>query len=687
MSRRLPQPRPKAVEPEPIQPREPVENPPPARIRPLFLTLIVGLMLAAHVGLANLSLRTENPTVDEVNHLPAGLTYLQTGKFKVYHQNPPLFKLIAALPVLWSGVETGPLYESATWKSYAPAPAYFGHEFMKLNAPAYLELFTTARSVMPLFSVIGGVVVFLWSRRLWGDRGGLLSLALWCLCPNVLAHGRLVTSDVAAASIGAGATYAFWRYLHGPSWWRAALAGLLLGVAQLTKFSLLLLYGIWPLLWLIHESAMFSGQDRLKRLMSAAGQGAAMVALSILVIDLGYGFEGVGRKLGTFDFASRSFLTREGVTARQEENRVLSISWQHRVNRFRGTWLGSLPSPLPSEYLLGFDEQKIDADGLPISWFKPWADPDEAEGYPVYLDGELRRHGWRDYYLRAFLYKTPEGTLFLIALSWIVPLMGRRCRASGSDEAAIYLPPTCFFLAMTFLTDINLGIRYVLPVVPYIFIGCGRLLPWIEAASGRIRITRFLVVAFSLVCTMSALTIHPHYLAYFNKVSGGPDRTPPRLIDSNLDWGQDLVGLRRWLAQNDVKEPIGLAYFGQIPPNLFALRGEGFPWFLPTESPGTFKSSTARDPGVLIGPAKDLRPGLYAISASLVAGLPWRVYDPAMRIWGAAWEADEHAFGYFRQWKPIARIGHSILIYRVTQEQADRFNFQWKSARTSPPPR
>ena len=648
----------------------------PATLRPRTLGLAVSAILGFHLVLAIYSLRLENPTIDEVNHLPAGISYWQTGKFKLYHHNPPLFKLVAALPVMLAGAEMRPLYDSPSWRVYSIAPSFFGHGFMALNPSRYFELFTLARMVMPLFSILGGLVVFFWSRKLWGDFGGLFSLLLWCLCPNILAHSRLLTSDVPSASIGVAATFAFWRYVHDPKWSKAAIAGVVLGLAQLTKFSLLLLYAILPMIWFAREASSFQAKAAVERWLRAAGQGIFIVAISVLVIDAGYGFEGVGKRLGSFDFASRSFLTRKGVTDRRCNNEILNLSWKHRVNAFRGTWLGSMPSPLPSEYLLGFDEQKIEADAIPVSWLNPNAPEDQVTGYPVYLDGILRRFGWRDYYLRAILYKTPEGTLFLFGLAAVVGLSSRRYRKSLPDEAAILNPPLIVFLAMTFFTDINLGIRYVLPIFPYIFIACGRIMPWMLDQTGRSKIAARALVGGAIAASAIALLANfPHPIAYFNWASGGSDRVPPRLIDSNLDWGQDLVGLRRWIHDHhEEANPIGLAYFGQISPNLFELRGEGFAWFLPPAKPGTILRSTTNNPERLKGTAKRLTPGLYAVSASLVQGLPWRVYDPSTDAWGAAWQAEEHAFGYFRGLTPIDRIGHSILVYRVTAEQADRIN-------------
>ena len=211
---------------------------------------MVGL-LTLHYVLAASSLLAENPTVDEVVHMPAGITYWQKKTFRLYHHNPPLVKLVAALPVVWANPIMTPAYAQASWRSPDPSPSTFAHTFAFLNADRYFELFRLARLPMPLFSIVGGLAVFAWSRRLYGAPGGLLSLALWVFCPNVLAHARLVTSDVGATALGVAATYVFWRYMLQPSWRWAIAAGVMLGLAQLTKFTMLLLYAVWPFLWLV----------------------------------------------------------------------------------------------------------------------------------------------------------------------------------------------------------------------------------------------------------------------------------------------------------------------------------------------------------------------------------------------------------------------------------------------------
>ena len=151
---------------------------------------------------------------------------------------------------------------------------------------------------------------------------------------------------------------------------------------------------------------------------------------------------------------------------------------------------------------------------------------------------------------------------------------------------------------------------------------------------------------------------------------------PARLIDSNLDWGQDLVALQKWCKKTIPGQPIGLAYFGQINPSIFTLRGDSFDWFLPPVRPGTMQADGGNSrTRSLIGPAKRLTPGYYAVSATLLYGLPWRLYDPADPESPGAWHrpgtpglesaSNIDAFWYFRQFEPIKKIGHSIYVYHL----------------------
>jgi hypothetical protein len=357
--------------------------------------------------------------------------------------------------------------------------------------------------------------------------------------------------------------------------------------------------------------------------------------------------------------------------------------------------LGRIRVPLPEHYLLGFDEQKIETEGVPLRYFAaarkakntgngavvdmerrtPQTDRDAKGAYSVYLNGEMRTTGWGTYYLQALLYKVPEGTWLLVASSLAVLFASHHSRLAWFDELAPWAMPVVILLTMSLLTDINLGLRYVLAILPYVFISTGKVVPWCSSLGKPWRWVAGGFIGGSLGLTIAASAwIHPSYLAYFNWASGGPDRIPPRLIDSNLDWGQDLVALQRWWRDNIPDQPIGLAYFGQINPSIFAMRGEPFRWFLPPARAGTISRMPGASDPRLEGPAPKLTPGYYAVSATLLYGLPWRLYDPmdpriVPAAWAPVWNAHGfHAYGYFRRFTPIKRIGHSFYVYRLTQE-------------------
>lgn len=169
------------------------------------------------------------------------------GRFDVYVVNPPVTRLVAALPVLAAGYEMN-------WDGFVTGPGArpefaLGEAFVAANGEASIRLMTLARRACIPFSLAGGLFCFLWARELYGAPAGLAALALWCTDPNILAHAELVTPDAAAAAFGLGAAYAFWRWLRQPTDARAVVAGLALGSALLSKMTWLFLFGLWPLLW------------------------------------------------------------------------------------------------------------------------------------------------------------------------------------------------------------------------------------------------------------------------------------------------------------------------------------------------------------------------------------------------------------------------------------------------------
>jgi dolichyl-phosphate-mannose--protein O-mannosyl transferase len=164
--------------------------------------------------------------------------------------NPPLGRMAAALPVLAIGCETdwSRFYEGPGSRAEFP----LGENFIKANGQASIPLFFYARWACITFNLIGAYFAYRWAKELYNcTAAGFVTLILYVFEPNLLAHGELITPDGACTAFGILAGYTFWRWLKQPTWMSAIIAGLALGVAELTKMSWLILFGLWPLLWLV----------------------------------------------------------------------------------------------------------------------------------------------------------------------------------------------------------------------------------------------------------------------------------------------------------------------------------------------------------------------------------------------------------------------------------------------------
>ena len=604
------------------------------------IRVVVLLLLTMHAALLAYSATRHSPTLNEPGHLLAGLANWRFGRFELYRVNPPLVKMIAAVPVMAVGYE-------ANWHNYDDSPGArpifsMGPDFMVANQERSLWLCTLARWACIPISVAGGLFCFLWSREFWNSQAaGVVSLTLWCFDPNILAHGELITPDCAAASFGLGATWLFWRWLRQPSWDRAIFAGVLLGIAQLSKMTWIILFGLWPTLWILW--CVLSNR-RLKTAFRCCRQQAVQFVVILLIglylLNLGYGFDETGTRLKDFTFVSNVLTGAE--TSGQTGN------------RFADTWLGELPVPVPKQYLLGMDVQRRDF---------------EDYGQKSFLNGEWKEGGWWYYYLFGMAYKTPHGTQALVLAAALLLTVGwfrsRRncvaktnvkagqtvtCDASASDEFRPLIPGTkvrrrdlmillapavVVFALVSSHREFNHHLRYVLPVFGFVFVLAGVLgrvfhrsessFAWDRArwASG---LAGCGIAAGILFTIVSVLSVYPHQIAYFNELSGGPVNGYQRMAHSNVDWGQDLLLVREWMQQHRIaRDDVHFVSYYQYP--------------------------AAR----IIGPDK-MTPSTSAryqiVSANRVTDetLPW-----AERL----------------KQEPIQRIGYSLWVFPVWRQQPD----------------
>jgi hypothetical protein len=275
-------------------------------------------------------------------------------------------------------------------------------------------------------------------------------------------------------------------------------------------------------------------------------------------------------------------------------------------------------------------------EGLSTWWHGLWLQRiHQQQGSAAFLWGHYSDSGCWFYFPVAFVIKTPLGSLFLVAAALVLFRKGKRF--AGRDVVFLLLPVVLYFAAFAFVR-VNIGVRYVLPVYPLVLVAASRLATvrfsraWLAPA----------LVGIPLILTaVSALRVTPHQLAYFNELVGGPTRGHLYLSDSNVDWGQDLNGLRRFMEHEGVSA-VYLSYFGTAPPAAYGIRAQSLPGC------GLSASGEEQDPP----PVARLPRQLLAISVVNLQGV--FLADKTMY----AWLRDERT--------PVARIGYSIFVYDLT---------------------
>lgn len=638
-------------------------RPPSSETRPRWLDwLLLAALMLGHFAVVVDVARRKSPTVDEVAHLPAGLSYLEKHTFKIYRLSPPLGRLV---PALAARSVAPALYYGKQW-NLDPAN-HWQFAFMWLltctdepaKSHAWLTAFTHARIAVAVWSALTIPLLFIWGFRWFGRGGGWIASLLWAMSPNIIAHASMVTTDIAAASTTLLACFAFSLWLERPSFARMFGAGIALAAAQLVKFSALWLFGFFPLWWL-KKGDKYNFRNLV-----------AIYLTCLFFMNAGYLFEGTGASMGKFPFVSE-MLTRPRVATDgppdEGANRTFNDMYLRRVNRFRGSLFDWFPCPLPYHYVAGFDEQKFEADGK----------------YQMYLNGDLRhggepgkRVGWWYFYLFALAVKEPIGTWLLVAVGSVLAFA--RCPEWKTKTIPLVLLTLIPLATISFLTDICIGVRYVLPIYPFAFLLAGAIA---LAKSKWLRIGLPLVVlAWN---AWAIFSIHPHELAYFNETVGGPTCGRLHLIDSNLDWGQDLRSLSRWLDRHpDWKHDVRIAYMGTTPPEFEGVGDYRLaprdPRFVPEERRLPAEKA---DPLHNMGP----QPGKFAVSVNFEGGmqfhqpLPIAMMREVMSAGGQAmlpgtqmFLNPRHAYSYFQRFEPRfdREIGYSILLFEITPEQAN----------------
>ncbi|MBA3315379.1 MAG: glycosyltransferase family 39 protein [Planctomycetaceae bacterium] len=526
------------------------------RVRTSF---IVAVLLVLQGGLLAHRAFIDSPTRNEPGHLVAGLSHWKFQRFDLYRVNPPLYRLIAAIPVLavdheedWSGFYDAP----------GSRPVFgIGNSFVEANSDQVSFLFGIARVALIPFATLGGLAAYWWARDLFGPpSAGLVAVLMWTFDPWILGHGGLVTPDVPAASCGILAGYLYWRWLRNRSFRDATLSGIALALAISCKYTMLLLIPVWVLAGICcsiccahraTEDSQFGAAchdrtspqpvvDGVPSSTSTLAQLCWQMLLALYFINCFHGFSETGRALGEFEFVS--------MTLRGSQDDGLQSG-----NRFRSALLESIPVPVPAVTLEGIDIQTRDFEN-----------PDRKS----YLCGRWQERGWASYYLWGLAVKSPHGTQILVLLSLLVVACrglsafgafichasndpGPENRRSEKEDqqarrfgvALLIALVLTIFGVVSLQTSFSRHVRYVLPAWTLLLVLTGAVGYAIECSRSRSRpMRRRCLVATVIGCAswnaVSVLATHPNELGYFNEAAGGQSGGFRYLGHSSLDWGQ-----------------------------------------------------------------------------------------------------------------------------------------------------
>ncbi|MDO8601403.1 MAG: glycosyltransferase family 39 protein [bacterium] len=542
-----------------------------------------------------MSIKNDSLTMDELSHLPAGYSYLTQKDMRINPEHPPLIKDLAAIPLLFIPNINFPSDVKA-WKDDINGQWDFGNAFLfHSDNPAQIMIFW-GRIPMILILILLGFYVFKATKEFFGNKACLLALFLFSFSPTFLAHGRLVTTDVGAAAGALIATYYFIKALQNGSKKSIIIAGVVFGLAELAKFSLILLIPLFFLLALVWW-------------LTKSGKLLPTLKILIMVFIIGYLALWPVYQYHTWNYPAER---------QARDTKLLLSSFGSRPLADSVVWMSDKPILRPyAQYLLGLSMVLQRAVG----------------GNTTYFMGEVSASGWKTYFPIVYFIKE---TLSFHILTLVALLYAIWLRKKPSFVIFSLLSFIAIYWGFSLKSNLNIGVRHLLPTIPFaIILVSAATVRWLKAPFLK---AKYLFLAALIIWqTVSVASVFPSFLAYFNEAVGGPNKGYLYTVDSNMDWGQDLKRLDQWLDKNNIST-IYLDYFGGSDTQYY-LKDKYSPWWGDRDK-------------------KELPKGSYlAVSATFLQGGRG---NPVPGFTSSA-----GFYNWLNDYKPVAKIGYSIFVYRI----------------------
>ena len=612
-----------------------------------------GVILAAFWIFMLASLRDKSLVFDEVAHATAGYSYWHFGEYRLQPENGQLPQRVAGLGLL-TATRRAPATDTDAWRDADIWNLGFQWIYQQVNDPE--KMAAAGRRACGLLAVALGALVWLWSSRLFGPAGGMLSLLLYVLNPTILANGALMTSDMAAALFFAGSMGALWQLMQRITIARLALSTGMVAGLMVSKMSAML---IGPMALLLVVARLADGRPlpvalglprelarRSQQALALAMVAAIHVLVVVAVVWGVYGFrfaavseprENETRFEKPWEFVldkpGPGKLLKQLTLTDSQEQRTAQIFQAHHLNaqlwlfpavdamdeirrtvltpeqQLRLDELRAAPAPTLTGRGLEFLRRH---ELLPEAWIYGLAYVvRRSQWRSAFINGDFSAVGWMSFFPYTFMVKTPLEVFGVMGLAVAAVMAGwRRAGEVRPSESRLRwlwsgayqtLPLWVLLLvywAVAIGSHLNIGHRHLLPVYAPMFVLCGMAGAWIKTwptretynrrpvAGGARRVAAGALLGLMSLLAAEVLWRFPNYLAYFNGVVS-PAHAYRHLVDSSLDWGQDLPAARRYIDARPEAGPYYLSYFGLADPGYHGIRARPFYSYPGMHSQGT----------------------------------------------------------------------------------------------------
>jgi len=588
---------------------------------------IVGAILMIMLALSISVALGDAAIMDEVAHIPSGYSYIHLHDYRLNPEHPPLLKDLAGIPLQFLNV-TLPT-DKPYWTTDANGQWDAGSTFLYLPGNNTEAILFWSRFPIILIALALGFMIFKWAKELFGAKAGLLALALYAFDPNILGHDHYVTTDLGIAAFSLFAFYFFIRYLKNPNWKTITLAGVFLGLAALAKFSSVLLFPIFGLALVLYALARkeklpfsFLGSGKIKRFW--AQKLYLYIATFIVILAIHGLLIGIVYELNIYKMPTE------------------------KIHQLIDTQLGGNTKQLVSPYLHGMANNAVlrPFSQYLIGFFMVFGRV--AGGNTTFFFGQVTNQSFRAYFPMVFLIKESLPLLILLIFSIAVgltmflknnlPSFPKRIWSNIknylSDHIAEFsmLSFIALYWYVSITGNLNIGLRHLFPTFPFMYILVSKEVSVFGNRAAKNFQKYFWAIVLLLVAWLAAEVAfaYPNYLAYFNETVGGSKNGYKYVTDSNVDWGQDLKRLKKFVDDNNIQK-IRVDYFG-----------------------GGDVKHYLGDKAVMWHSDLGQEPGWYAISATFLQNsLYYKITE------------GKPDYEWLRERTPYANIGGSILIYKV----------------------